>query len=93
MHSPSPWKTSEGKKTLLQMAQHRQIDNSSLSSTRLGKEHLTFAFEALTDQAPQHFSAVVTESGSSVRMNEESVGADLEVFEGGRSCQNSQVGK
>lgn len=56
---------------------------SLLTWILVGKKTLTFTFKALAHQSPEHFSTVVTESGGSVGMNEESMGPDLKVFKGG----------
>lgn len=41
---------------------------------------LTFTFEALPDQAPQHLSTVVAEGGGLVGVDVEGMRSDLEVF-------------
>lgn len=54
---------------------------------------LTFTFEPLTHQPPQHFSTVVTKGWSSIGMNEKSVRADLKVFKCSRSCNDKTISK
>lgn len=52
---------------------------------------LTFAFEPLTHQPPQHFSAMVTEGWRSIRMHKESMRPDLKVFKCSRSCNRKII--
>lgn len=54
---------------------------------------LTFTFEPLTHQSPQHFSTMVTEGWRSVRMNKKSMGPDLKVFKCSRSCNKENIPK
>lgn len=42
--------------------------------------YLTFTFQPLPDQAPQHLSTVVAEGGGLVGVDVEGMGSDLEVF-------------
>lgn len=44
---------------------------------------LTFTFEPLPDEAPQHLSTVVTEGGGLVGVDVEGMGSDLEVLNSG----------
>lgn len=46
---------------------------------------LTFTFEPLPDEAPQHLSTVVAEGGGLVGVDIKSVGSDLEVLNCGLS--------
>lgn len=54
---------------------------------------LTFTFEPLTHQSPQHFSTMVTEGWCSVRMNKKGMGPDLKVFKCSRSCNKEIIQK
>lgn len=46
---------------------------------------LTFTFEALPDETPQHLPAVVAEGGGFVGVDVEGMGSDLEVLNCGLS--------
>lgn len=50
---------------------------------------LTFTFEPLPDEAPQHLPAIVAEGGGLVGVDIEGVGSDLEVFNRGLSCKTT----
>lgn len=50
---------------------------------------LTFTLETLTHKTPQHLTAVVTERWGFVGVHIQSMRADLEVLNGGKSCRTN----
>lgn len=50
---------------------------------------LTFTLETLTHETPQHLAAVVAERRGFVRVHIQSMRADLEVLNGGKSCRTN----
>lgn len=54
---------------------------------------LTFTFEPLPDEAPQHLPTIVAEGGGLVGVDIEGVGSDLEVFDCGLSWKQRTSGE